>query len=53
MPATQSALSYDVLVAPEKPFIAPPPAVGDAPACDPTTSTLIFGARDVVLVDRS
>jgi glyoxylase-like metal-dependent hydrolase (beta-lactamase superfamily II) len=51
MPATQSALSYDVFVAPEKPFVAPPPAVGDSPAWDPTTSTLIFGARDAVLVD--
>jgi glyoxylase-like metal-dependent hydrolase (beta-lactamase superfamily II) len=51
MPATRSALSYDVFVAPEKPFVAPPPAVGDPPAWDPTTSTLIFGARDAVLVD--
>ncbi|MFG2041213.1 MBL fold metallo-hydrolase [Dactylosporangium sp. NPDC048998] len=51
MPATRSALSYDVFVAPEKPFVAPAPAVGDAPAWDPTTSTLIFGARDAVLVD--
>jgi glyoxylase-like metal-dependent hydrolase (beta-lactamase superfamily II) len=51
MPATQSALSYDVFTAPEKPFVAPPPAVGEAPAWDPTTSTLIFGARDAVLVD--
>ena len=44
-------LSYDVFVAPEKPFNAPPPRVGDPPAWDPTTSTLIFGARDAVLVD--
>ncbi len=51
MTATRSALSYDVFVAPEKPFAAAPPAVGDAPAWDPTTSTLIFGARDAVLVD--
>lgn len=51
MPANRSALSYDVFVAPEKPFDAPPPAVGDSPAWDPTTSTLIFGARDAVLVD--
>jgi glyoxylase-like metal-dependent hydrolase (beta-lactamase superfamily II) len=51
MPTTQSALSYDVFTAPEKPFVAPPPATGDAPAWDPTTSTLIFGARDAVLVD--
>jgi glyoxylase-like metal-dependent hydrolase (beta-lactamase superfamily II) len=51
MVTTPSALSYDVFVAPEKPFVAAPPAVGDAPAWDPTTSTLIFGARDAVLVD--
>ncbi|GGM62402.1 MBL fold metallo-hydrolase [Dactylosporangium sucinum] len=51
MTATRSALTYDVFVAPEKPFVAPTPAVGDAPAWDPTTSTLIFGARDAVLVD--
>ena len=44
-------LSYDVLVAPEKPFNGPVPRVGDSPAWDPTTSTLIFGARDAVLVD--
>jgi len=50
MPATQ-ALSYDVFTAPEKPFVGPQPAVGDAPAWDPTTSTLIFGAREAVLVD--
>jgi glyoxylase-like metal-dependent hydrolase (beta-lactamase superfamily II) len=51
MPATRSTLNYDVFVAPEKPFVAPPPVVGDSPAWDPTTSTLIFGARDAVLVD--
>ena len=51
MSFTQTAFSYDVFTAPEKPFAAPPPAVGDAPAWDPTTSTLIFGARDAVLVD--
>jgi glyoxylase-like metal-dependent hydrolase (beta-lactamase superfamily II) len=51
MPASQSALNYDVFTAPEKPFAAPRPAVGEAPAWDPTTSTLIFGARDAVLVD--
>jgi hypothetical protein len=44
-------LSYDVFVAPEKPFIGPAPRVGDSPAWDPTTSTLIFGFRDAVLVD--
>jgi glyoxylase-like metal-dependent hydrolase (beta-lactamase superfamily II) len=51
MPATRSSLTYDVFVAPEKRFVAEPPAVGDSPAWDPTTSTLIFGARDAVLVD--
>jgi glyoxylase-like metal-dependent hydrolase (beta-lactamase superfamily II) len=51
MQATRSTLAYDVFTAPEKPFRAPPPRVGDAPAWDPTTSTLIFGARDAVLVD--
>jgi glyoxylase-like metal-dependent hydrolase (beta-lactamase superfamily II) len=44
-------LSYDVFVAPEKRFNAPPPQVGDPQAWDPVTSTLIFGARDAVLVD--
>jgi glyoxylase-like metal-dependent hydrolase (beta-lactamase superfamily II) len=51
MPASRPALSYDVFVAPEKLAKAPPPRVGDPPAWDPTTSTLIFGARDAVLVD--
>ena len=51
MPASQSVLNYDVFTAPEKPYVAPPPAVGDARAWDPTTSTLIFGARDAVMVD--
>jgi glyoxylase-like metal-dependent hydrolase (beta-lactamase superfamily II) len=51
MPTSRPPLSYDVFVAPEKPFIAPPSRVGDPPAWDPTTSTLIFGARDAVLVD--
>jgi glyoxylase-like metal-dependent hydrolase (beta-lactamase superfamily II) len=44
-------LQYDVFVAPEKPFTAPPPRIGDPPALDPTTSTLIFGERDAVLVE--
>jgi glyoxylase-like metal-dependent hydrolase (beta-lactamase superfamily II) len=48
---SRSPLSYDVFVAPSKPFIAPPPRVGDPPAWDPLTSTLIFGGRDAVLVD--
>lgn len=34
-----------------KPLTAPPPRVGDSSAWDPTTSTLIFSARDAVLVD--
>jgi glyoxylase-like metal-dependent hydrolase (beta-lactamase superfamily II) len=51
MPTSRPPLGYDVFVAPEKPFIAPPPRVGDPPAWDPTTSTLIFGARDAVLVE--
>ena len=51
MPESRSALGYDVFVAPEKPFVAPPPTVGDAPAWDPTASTLIFGHRDALLVD--
>ncbi len=51
MPTSRTELSYDVFVAPSKPFQAPPPRVGDPPAWDPTTATLIFGARDAVLVD--
>jgi glyoxylase-like metal-dependent hydrolase (beta-lactamase superfamily II) len=51
MPPSRPPLSYDVFVAPEKPFKAPPPRVGDPQAWDPVTSTLIFGARDAVLVD--
>jgi glyoxylase-like metal-dependent hydrolase (beta-lactamase superfamily II) len=51
MPVRRPPLRYDVFAAPEKPFTAPPPRVGDPPAWDPTTSTLIFGARDAVLVD--
>jgi glyoxylase-like metal-dependent hydrolase (beta-lactamase superfamily II) len=51
MPTSRPALSCDVFVAPSKLAKAPPPQVGDAPAWDPTTSTLIFGARDAVLVD--
>jgi hypothetical protein len=42
--------SYDVFIAPGKPFTAPPPRVGDPPAWDPVTSTLIFSASDAVLV---
>jgi glyoxylase-like metal-dependent hydrolase (beta-lactamase superfamily II) len=51
MSTNRPPLRYDVFVAPEKSFIAPPPRVGDPPAWDPTTSTLIFGARDAVLVE--
>src|SRR5260221_2773259 len=51
MTTRQPPLRYDVFVAPEKSFIAPPPRIGDPPAWDPTTSTLIFGERDAVLVD--
>src|SRR5580698_3769170 len=51
MPTSRPSLTYDVFVAPEKLAKAPPPQVGDPPAWDPTTSTLIFGERDAVLVD--
>lgn len=51
MPTRKPPLEYDVFVAPENPFTAPPPRVGDPPAWDPKTSTLIFGAHDAVLVD--
>ena len=51
MPTIRPALSYDVFVAPSKLAKAPPPQVGDPPAWDPTTSTLVFGTRDAVLVD--
>ena len=51
MPTRQPSLRYDVFTAPENPLTAPPPRVGDPPAWDPKTSTLIFGARDAVLVD--
>ena len=49
--AKQTPLSYEVFVAAEMPFKAPPPRVGDPQAWAPVTSTLIFGARDAVLVD--
>jgi glyoxylase-like metal-dependent hydrolase (beta-lactamase superfamily II) len=51
MQTTRPHLRYDVFVAPENPFVAPPPQFGDPPAWDPKTSTLIFGDRDAVLVD--
>jgi glyoxylase-like metal-dependent hydrolase (beta-lactamase superfamily II) len=51
MTPSRPPLSYDVFVAPQKRFNAPPPQVGDPQAWDPVTSTLIFGARDAVLVD--
>src|SRR5580658_11210800 len=51
MQSCRPALSYDVFVAPSKLAKAPPPRLGDPPAWDPTTSTLIFGAHDAILVD--
>jgi len=51
MTTSRPPLSYDVFTAPAAPFSAPPPLVGDPPAWDPKTSTLIFGGRDAVLVD--
>ena len=52
MATNRPPLRYDILSqAPEKSFIAPPPRLGDPPAWDPTTATLIFGERDAVLVD--
>ncbi len=51
MPTSRPALSYDVFVAPSKLAKAPPPRIGEPRAWDPTTSTLIFGARDAMLVD--
>ena len=51
MQTSRTPLSYDAFVAPSKPFAAPPPRFGDPQAWDPVTSTLIFGARDAVLVD--
>jgi hypothetical protein len=51
MPTRQPPLCYDVFTAPENPFTVPPPRVGDPPAWDPKTSTLIFGARHAVLAD--
>ncbi|HZM60517.1 MAG TPA: MBL fold metallo-hydrolase [Vicinamibacterales bacterium] len=47
----RALLRYDVFVAPEKPFTAPPPRLGEPRAWDPVTSTLLFGPRDAVLVD--
>ena len=51
MPPARPRLSYDVFVAPEKPFIAPAPPGRRSASLDPTRSTLIFGARDAVLAD--
>jgi hypothetical protein len=45
MQKSRTALAYDVFVAPSKQATAPPYPVGDPPAWDPTTSTLIFGSR--------
>ncbi len=51
MSTHQAQLRYDVFVAPEKPFNGPQPRVGDPPAWDPTSATLIYGEQDAVLVD--
>lgn len=51
MPTRQSQLRYDVFVAPEKPFNGPHAWIGDPPAWDPTTATLIFGEHEAVLID--
>jgi glyoxylase-like metal-dependent hydrolase (beta-lactamase superfamily II) len=51
MQTRRPPLRYDVFVAPEKPLNSPPSRIGDPPAFDPTTSTLIFGERDAVLVE--
>jgi glyoxylase-like metal-dependent hydrolase (beta-lactamase superfamily II) len=51
MQTRRPPLRYDVFVVPEKLFTLPPPRFGDPLALDPTTSTLIFGERDAVLVE--
>ncbi len=53
MQTQRPALKYGVFVAPELPFNGPPARVvnSDPPAWDPKTATLIYGARDAVLVD--
>ena len=51
MKTRRSPLSYDVFVSPEKPFTGLPYSIGDSPALDPTSATLIFGERDAVLVE--
>jgi glyoxylase-like metal-dependent hydrolase (beta-lactamase superfamily II) len=51
MSTHQGQLRYDVFIAPEKSFKGPQPRVGDPPAWDPTTATLIYGEHDAVLVD--
>jgi hypothetical protein len=38
LPPHRPPLRYDVFVAPEKPFVAPEPHVGDPPAWDPAVS---------------
>ena len=49
---TTSAFGYDVYVSPAKPFVAQePPRFGGEPTWSPTSSTLIFGKQDAVLVD--
>jgi glyoxylase-like metal-dependent hydrolase (beta-lactamase superfamily II) len=51
MQARRSTLRYNVFVSPEKPFTGLPHSVGEPPALDPTTATLVYGARDAVLVE--
>ncbi|SDL23351.1 hypothetical protein SAMN04487916_1075 [Arthrobacter sp. ov407] len=47
-----SALSFNVLDAPEKPVVGDRPRPFGLPmAWDPMTSTLIYGENDAVLVD--
>lgn len=48
----RNALTVDVYVAPMRPFVgAPGQAPGDAPMWSPTSSTLIAGEREAILVD--
>ena len=54
MSVKRPSLKYDVFVAPELPFVAPPPsrvANSDPAAWDPKTATLVYGERDAILVD--
>src|SRR4051794_24347669 len=51
MPDQSTHLRYAVFVAPEKQLEGPPPDVGDPSMWDPSTTTLIYGDHDAVLVD--